>query len=67
LVDAEKTVILQFLNDLCYKYQFKKNKLELPIERPLSGTEGPNVPRFFVGDEGFVLNRNTLRLLVDLT
>jgi hypothetical protein len=27
------------------------NKLELPIERPLSGTEGPNVPYFFVGDE----------------
>jgi len=35
--------------------------LELPIERPLSGTEGPNVPHFFVGDEGFALNRNILR------
>ena len=35
--------------------------LELPSERPLSGTEGPNVPCFSVGDEGFVLNRNMLR------
>jgi hypothetical protein len=34
--------------------------LELPSER-LSGTEGPNVPHFFVGDEGFTLNRYTLR------
>jgi hypothetical protein len=37
------------------------NKLELPIERLLSGTEGSNVPYFFVGDEGFALNRNILR------
>jgi len=35
--------------------------LELPSERPLSGTEGPNVPHFVVGDEGFALNRNILR------
>jgi len=34
--------------------------LELPSERPLSGTEGPDVPYFFVGDEGFALNRNIL-------
>ena len=27
-------------------------------ERPLSGTEGPNVPYLFVGDEGFALNKN---------
>ena len=26
------------------------NMLELPSKRPLSGTEGPNVPYFFVGD-----------------
>ena len=32
--------------------------LELPSERLLSGTEDPNVPYFFVGDEGFALNRN---------
>ena len=32
--------------------------LELPSERPLSGTEGPNVPHFFVGDKGLALNRN---------
>ena len=37
------------------------NMLELPSERPLSGTEGPNVPYFFVGDEGFALHRNILR------
>ena len=36
------------------------NKLELPSGRPLSGTEGQNVPHFFVGDEGFALNRNIL-------
>jgi len=35
--------------------------LELPSESPLSGTEGPNVPHFFVGYEGFALNRNILR------
>ena len=35
--------------------------LELPSERPLSGTEGPNVPYFSVGYEGFALNRNILR------
>ena len=39
----------------------RTNMLELPIERPLSGTEGPNVPHFFVGDEGFALNRNIRR------
>jgi len=37
------------------------NMLELPSERTLSETEGPNVPHFFVGDEGFALNRNILR------
>ena len=37
------------------------NMLELPSERPLSGTEGPDVLHFFVGDEGFALNRNVLR------
>ena len=35
--------------------------LELHSDRPISGTEGPNVPYFFVGDEGFTLNRNILR------
>jgi hypothetical protein len=35
--------------------------LELHSERPLSGTEGTNVPYFFVGDGGFELNRNILR------
>jgi hypothetical protein len=36
------------------------NILEVPNERPLSGTEGPNVPYVFVRDEGFALNRNIL-------
>jgi hypothetical protein len=35
--------------------------LELHSERPLAGTEGPHVPHFFVGDEGFALNGNMLR------
>ena len=39
----------------------QRNMLELPSERPLSGTEGPYVPYFFVGDKGFTLNRNILR------
>jgi len=38
--------------------------LELPSDRPLSGTEDPNVPHFFVGDDGFALNRNILRSFV---
>ena len=37
------------------------NMLVLPSETTLSGTEGPNVAYFFVGDEGFALNRNILR------
>jgi len=35
--------------------------LELLSERDFSGTETPNVPYFFVGDEEFALNRNILR------
>ena len=42
---TEKTVILPFLNDLRYGHQFR----------------GPDIPYFFVGDEGFALNRNILR------
>jgi hypothetical protein len=38
------------------------NMLELPSERPPSVTECPNVPYFFfLGDEGFALNRNILQ------
>jgi hypothetical protein len=37
------------------------NMLELHIERPLSRTEGPKVPYFFVGDDGSALNRNIHR------
>ena len=35
--------------------------LGLHSERPLSGTEGPNIPYFFVEGEGLALNRNILR------
>ena len=62
LAVTEKTAIPQFLNDLRYWTSIQTNMLELHSERPLSVTEGPNVPHFFVGDEGFALNRNTLRL-----
>jgi hypothetical protein len=41
--------------------------LELPSDGPLSGTEGPNVPYFFVGDEGLALTEIYFHLLVDLT
>jgi len=37
------------------------NMLEVPSEIALAGTEGPHVPFFFVGDEGFALNRNIRR------
>jgi len=35
--------------------------LVLPSEISLAGTEGPNVPYFFVGEEGLALNTNILR------
>ena len=31
---------------------------EITSERPLGGTQCPDVPYFFVRDEGFSLNRN---------
>jgi hypothetical protein len=34
--------------------------LELTSKIPLSGTDGPNVLQFFVGDKGFALNRNII-------
>jgi hypothetical protein len=33
----------------------------IPSERPLAGTEGTTLPRFFVRDEGFALNKNILQ------
>jgi hypothetical protein len=42
------------------------NMLNLLSERILSGTEFPNIPHFFVGDEGFAQNRNILRPLMGL-
>jgi hypothetical protein len=41
--------------------------LELPSDRPLSGREGPNVPYFFVEDEGLAVTEIYFDLLVDLT
>jgi hypothetical protein len=35
--------------------------LDLPSDRPLSGTQGPSVPHYFVRHEVFALNRNILR------
>jgi len=60
LVATERTVILQFLT--IYAMDINSDKeLELPSERPLSVTKGPNIKYFFVEDEGFALNRNILR------
>jgi hypothetical protein len=53
-------VVLQFLNDLRNGYQFRKICWKYPV-RPLAGTEDSNESHFFVGDEGFTLNRNILR------
>jgi len=39
----------------------QRNMLDLPSKRPLSGTGGPDVAYFFVGDEGFAPNKNILR------
>jgi len=41
------------------------NMLKLSSERTLYGTEGPNVPHFFEGDEGIALNTNLLRPFVE--
>ena len=35
--------------------------LELPSDRPLSGTDGPHLPYLFVWDEVIALNSNVLR------
>jgi len=56
--DCDSTVVKRFT----LWTSVQTNMLELPSERPLSGTEGPNVPHVFVGDERFAANRNILRL-----
>jgi hypothetical protein len=33
---------------------------EITSDRPLAGSEDPNVPYFVAGDEEFALNRNIL-------
>ena len=60
LVDTEKTAILPFLNDIGHGHQFRQIAA-ISSERPLAGTEGPNVPYLFVGDEGSALNKIILR------
>jgi len=37
------------------------NMLVLPSDRPHAGTEGPNVPHFFLADGGLAPNRKILR------
>jgi hypothetical protein len=45
-----------------YVMDINSNKcVAIPGERPFAGTESPTVPRFFVGDEGFALNKNILQ------
>lgn len=39
----------------------ENQSLELPKDRPLPGTENPNVPYFLVGDEAFGLHRHLMR------
>lgn len=39
----------------------ENQSLGLPKDRPLPGTESPNVPYFLVGDEAFGLHRNLMR------
>lgn len=39
----------------------ERNMLELPNEKCLPGTEGPDVPYFFLGDEAFALHKHLLR------
>lgn len=39
----------------------KSNRANIPEERPLPGTDGPNVPYTFVGDEAFSLSEAVMR------
>jgi hypothetical protein len=55
--DCESTIFKQ--STLLTSIQ--TNMLELTSERPLVGSEGPNVPYLFVGDKRFALNRNILQ------
>jgi len=58
LVVTGKTVILPFFKRFTLWTSIQTNMLKLPSKRPLVGTEGPDVPYFLAGDEGFALNRN---------
>lgn len=37
------------------------NKLDLPKDKPLEGTEGPQMPYCFVGDAAFGLSKHMMR------
>lgn len=49
-----------FKDSILWK-SIKSNKLELPDEKCLPGTENPKLPYFFVGDEAFGLNKHLMR------
>ena len=57
--ECDSTVFLQI-----YAIDINSDKYAGIIQwETLSGTEGPNVLHFFVGDEGFALNRNIVNLM----
>lgn len=39
----------------------ENNEQQLPEEKPIPGTESPNIPYFFIGDEAFGLHKHLLR------
>ena len=55
--DCDSTIFKR--STLCISIQ--TNMVELPIERPLSGTEGPSLPHLFVRHEVLALNRKIFR------
>lgn len=41
--------------------KLKNNELNIPRKQPLPGTEGPNMPFTFIGDEAFSLSEHIMR------
>nr|CAI5818962.1 unnamed protein product [Callosobruchus analis] len=41
--------------------KIENNDLHLPKEKPLPGTEMPNIPLMFIGDEAFSLSKHVMR------
>ena len=65
LVVTEKNVVLQFLNDLRYGHQFRQIYWNEPV-RDLLQEHKVQIAILFIGDEGFVLNRNIFGHFMDL-